>query len=471
MRIAISSSQGSTLDPAHPDRLFEALDALYDYLVREGASFAPEPQLAESWDVNATGDRWQFKLRRGVTFHNGRSFSSADVRYTFQRIFDAKLASPAASVLAPSIDPKRIRTPSPDEVIFELRQPHSELPVLLYNYRLGIVPDGSGSTIGKSGIGTGPFKLSRFDPTEATTFTANREYWDGRPLLDGVRMVVMGESKARVNALLGDQIDLDSTTQDPPSVRLLQAAKGCVVKERQEGGWDPLNMRVARKPFSDLRVRQAFKLATDDRLIIQRALNGDGVVAGDNPIANFDPYYVSTPREHDPEKARALLRQAGYADGIDVTLATSPYNGSMIPLSTAVQQVVKPAGINVRLKQADPSSYWSGAFKQASFAASGFGGRPCDQLLNEVYRRNAPNNETGWASERFETLLDAARAELEPARRKQIYADAQRLLHAESAALIAYHTIVSYGMRDRVVGFPGAGALRRFDYHKLGLRA
>ncbi|MEZ4734801.1 MAG: ABC transporter substrate-binding protein [Caldilineaceae bacterium] len=140
-----------SLDPASPNVFDYAVTILYDRLVRIDENGKVAPDLAVSWAPNEDATEWSFTLRDDVTFHNGQTLSSADVAYTFERILNPETESPLASTLALI---ERIETPAPNTVVFQLDQSHADFPVLLVEFTARIIPEGSGDTIGTTGIGT-----------------------------------------------------------------------------------------------------------------------------------------------------------------------------------------------------------------------------------------------------------------------------------------------------------------------------
>ena len=172
----VGSGALSSLDPIANGRILTITEKLMSRLVRPGVEGIPQPDLATKWSANEDGTVWTFALREGVTFHDGSTFEAADVVYSLERILDPASDSPAKSVIAMVTDVEAL-----DDMTVQLTldSTFADLPLQLMDPRLRIVPEGSGDTIGQTGIGTGPFKVEKFDADGVTTLTAFEDYYEG----------------------------------------------------------------------------------------------------------------------------------------------------------------------------------------------------------------------------------------------------------------------------------------------------
>ncbi|MFF2653727.1 ABC transporter substrate-binding protein [Streptomyces sp. NPDC058045] len=464
-----AASDAETLDPASSLSAYEYLGALYNRLVRIGADGLLAPDLAESWEPDDKAATWTFRLRKGVTFHDGRAFTAADAVYTLRHILDKAVASPQAGVFAPLIDPKTLRTPDPHTLVVPLKTPNAEFPSLLTHYNCYVIPKGSAKSIGRTGIGTGPFRLESFAPAGPGRVTAYRDHWAGRPVLDAIAFYSVADMSARSNALLAGQVDLLSQTNlDFATARVVAASDRATVARVKNAQWYVLPMLTTEKPFTDVRVRQAMKLAYDPEHVVKAALQGAGSAGWDNPVPPSDPAHISAHPAHDPEKARYLLKQAGH-ERLAVDLYTSAYDPLFTPMALAYRDSAGRAGIRVRVKTAAADSYYTQIWmKKPLMATYWFTGRPIDQLFTEIFRGGSSYNETAWSDKDFDALLDRARRETDDAKRHDLYGEAQTMVIERGGAMTPMFADRLVGISRQVRGYAEHGF--EFDYLGIGLK-
>ena len=438
------------LSPASPVRFFPTIELLYNRLVQMSDAGVVVPELATTWKSNDAATEWTFTLRQGVRFHNGASFTAKDVIYTLQNVMNPALESPGAAVLA-IVNAEKVVAPDDFTVVFPLKQPHADFPLLLLHYSMYIIPADIGEKINTTGIGTGPFKLTQFAPEGVTTVVANNEYWDGTPGVAQVDIVGIADTEARTAALLADQIDYVEATS-PDNVDLIKQKSNYKIYDLPAGNWPVFVMKTDEAPFDDNRVRLAMKLVVDREAMVASVLKGYGKVAGDHPVWPGDQYYLDVKRPRDVAKAKALLAEAGHASGLEVTLYTSAIDENMIPMAVMYKEMAAEAGIIVTIQQEPADGYWNDIWMKKPFCCSSWGERTADQVLNEVFRSGATWNETFWQNAAFDGLLDEARRQLDMTKRKALYQQAQQLLADEGGAIIPFFTDGLSSAHKRVTG-------------------
>ena len=449
----LSAGGAESLDPISPTPFYYMSELIYDTLVQpELGNDQPVPGLAVQWSASADLTEWTFTLRPGVTFHDGSAFDAGDVVYSFERIKDPKLESPVTSSLAyiesvQALDPMTVR--------FKLAAANADFLTALQDDRVSMIPEGSGETIGSSGIGTGPFKIVTYEPEGTTELAAFDGYWDGRPKVDGVTFVAIPDTEARVQALLAGQIDMESISiehapmfVDNPQFQILPYSNG---------GWNGIVFRTDTPPFDDARVRKAVRIAVNREEMIQLIAGKDGgLVACDNPVWQGDPYHAAIDCRQDIAGARRLLAEAGYPDGIEFELYTSDLEPAMVRYAEVYQQQVAAAGIKVTIRLAPGDGYWTDTWMVKPVTVTSWSGMPGDLILNEAYRSTSSWNETYYNDPAFDQLLDDARKEADFAKRKTLYGAAQQKLFDEGGSLIAFYTSVLNVVNARVQGIPEA---------------
>ena len=436
----------SDLDPISRGRVFAVTEKIMSRLVRPGLDGKPSPDLALSWSSNANATEWTFKLREGVKFHSGKPFTSADAAYSLRWVQDPKLDSPVRSSISMV---KSIETPDAKTLKLILAAPYADMPLVLTDYRLMIIPDGAGDTIKATGTGTGPFKLEKFDAQGTSVLVANNDYYDGAPGIARMEIIGIPDGQARFQALMGKQIDmLQNITKQQR--QLLERASGFGVQEIPTGNWRGIVFRTDMKPWDDPRVRRAVRLAVDRKAMMELAAGGAGVVGCDTPVGPKDQYRSTKTCAQDIAKAKSLLAEAGYPNGIDLELPVATLQAEWPAMAEAFQQQVAPAGFRVKIAQVPTDGYFNEIWMKRPVSMTRWNDRPADAILNEAYRGGAKWNEAFFKDAKFDALLDAARSELNFDKRRAKYLEAQDYLWENGGTLVGFHALIQVGHTARV---------------------
>jgi peptide/nickel transport system substrate-binding protein len=344
---------------------------LYEMLFFPRPNLTNEPRLALAVEPNADATIWRLTLRQGVTFHDGKPFGADDVLYTFNWVLDPKNGANDLSYLAP-FDMHNTRKISDHEIEIHLKTPVGDMPGLLATNSLYMIP--AGMTDFNKPNGTGPFKFVSWTRGIQSYMIRNQHYWQSpKPYVDSVTMHSIGDQNARLDALLGGQIDameaLDysqaKAQENDSAIRLLKVVSPSAI---------PFTMRLDVAPFNDNDVRLAFKYAVNRQEMISTALLGYGSIGNDLFGKGFPSYNSELPpRPYDPERAKSLLKKAGVSTPFNVTLYTS--NGvipGLYEAAIAFVQQAKPAGINVTLQELAPNSYFNPGIHKYESAAAPF---------------------------------------------------------------------------------------------------
>jgi peptide/nickel transport system substrate-binding protein len=464
-----AASAAETLDSASSLSAYEYLGALYNRLVKLDEKGETIPDLAEEWSASPDGITWTFRLRRDVRFHDGTRFTAAVAIASIQHVIDPATASPQGGVLGDMLDPGSMSAPDPHTLVFQLKTPNAEFPSLLTAYQCYIVPADAIATIGSTGIGTGPFRLSSFHPAGSGSVEAFEDHFAGRPVLDGIDFSSIQDTSARVNALLAGQIDLISQTNlDFATARVVSASSRATVARVENAQWYTIPMLATSAEFQDPLVRQAMKLAYDPEQILATALQGTGTAGWDNPVPPSLAAFVDVDRAYDPDQAKALLAKAG-VPGLRTTIHTSSYESVFTPMAVAYRDQVTAAGIDLTVTNASSDSYYTEIWMQKPLMVSyWFTGRPIDQLLNQIFRTGSSYNESAWSNPTFDALLDDARATMDDAKRLMLYQDAQRIVVEDSADMTPMFGDRLVGISRDVVNYREYGF--EFDHLQIGFR-
>ncbi|MDB5447898.1 MAG: transporter substrate-binding protein [Phenylobacterium sp.] len=428
IRVAtISSSTADTLDPAKGAL---STDYVRQYMVYSGltqfdANLAPRPALAEAIE---TSDRirWAIRLRKGVAFHDGSALTPADVVYSLLRHKDPKLGSKVRTIAEQIAEAK---VTGPHELEVRLTGPNADLPSILATSHFLIVKDGARDF--RTAVGTGPYRCRIFNPGVRTIVTRNPNYWKpGRPYLDEIELIGIPDEVSRVNALLSGDVQLINAI-NPRSTRRVTASHRHGVLETKSGYYTDLIMRQDRLPTSHPNFVLAMKHLFDRDLIRKALYRGYATVANDQPIPPGHPYYFAglPQRGHDPDRARFLLKQAGLLN-VRLPVYASPAADGSVDMASILQEAAGQIGLRLAVNRVPSDGYWSSHWMKHPLTFGNTNPRPtADLIFSLFYKSDAPWNEAGWKNARFDQLLLAARAEADEARRKQMYADMQVMVH------------------------------------------
>ena len=414
-----------TLDPAKQSNQtdYSRCNMLYNGLTSLDGSLTPQPALAESF---ATKDAktWVFTLRRGVTFHDGKALTPADVVYSLSRHKDPATAS-KAKVLADQID--SVKASGPNEVTIVLTTPNADLPVILGTFHFHIVKDGT--TDFATGIGTGPYKLKEFKPGVRSLVVRNDAYWKpNQPYLNEIEFVGIGDESARVNALLSGGMDLVGSV-NPRSLARVAGTPGFAVFKTQSGQYTDLVMRKDIGPGANPDFVLAMKYLFDREQMRKTIALDQAVVGNDQPVDPTNRFYFAglPQRPFDPEKAKFHLKKSGITGAVPVV--ASPAALYSVEMALVMQQTAKDVGLDLDVKRMPADGYWANHWLNSPVGFGNINPRPsADILLTQFFKSDAQWNESRWKNDKFDQLLVAARAETDLAKRKQMYADMQTMI-------------------------------------------
>lgn len=442
---------------------------IFDNLTRIDENLQPQPQLATKWE-NQEAREWTFTLREGVRFHHGRIFTSEDVVFTFQRILDPATASPGRSIFT-MID--RVEAVGPLTVRFVLNQPFADFPISVGGTFARILPADRPENIGTAPSGTGPFQLAEFQPGDRTVLTRFADYWDtGKPYLDELWQVNLPQAAPQVASLSGG--DTHMIFEAPAAfIRTLEALPDISVVRVLSPAYQYVVMQADQKPFDDEKVRLALKFAVDRQALVRTVWLNNAIPSVDHPVATISPFFsdVSNPHPYDPAKAKALLAEAGYAEGIDLEFWTSNERLGLQELGVGIQQMMAPAGIRVKLQTVTWSIFTSTVYKKKPFYANNlFGRATIDESLYAFFHSASSYNEGNLKLPALDRLLEEGRSEVDLEKRKKSYAEAQQLIHDQGYVIVPYHMNYVTAMRKTVKGYK-VHPLRFCDFRQTYLDA
>jgi peptide/nickel transport system substrate-binding protein len=460
------------LDPAFAssDSEIAVLNAVYDYLVDVDIDNAVQPRLAYWWSTSDDGLRYTFDLVEGVAFHDGSPLTADDVVWTFDRLRDAELELPTADLYA---NVASVEATGPLQVTFTL---HEVNPFFLYDLsdNHAVVLRAGTDDADTSFNGTGPFMVTSYAVGDRMRLSANPDYFaPGRPGVAALEFIFFSDQVAGVDALRGGQVDL-VMRMPTPLFLTLQGQRGIDTVSVATNGFDLVRLRADRAPGDDPRVQEALKLATDTDAIIELVTLGFGVAGNHSPIGPlYGPYHDATlrPPERDVERARALLAEAGYPEGIDLTLHT-PDTGDRPALASVLQDQWSAAGIRIDLVIEPESVYYGDdGWLEVDLGITGWGSRPVPNFyLDVMVACGARWNEAHFCDEEVDERIAFAATTLDEGARTAAYHDIQRILLERGPFVIPYFFPQFGAISDRFEGFAMKAFPGRSDLAAITLR-
>ena len=392
-------------------------------------------ELAQSWEASDDATQWVFKLRKGVEFHNGKTLEAEDVIHSIN-VHRGEDSSSGGKGLVKIIDD--ITADGKDTVVFKLSSGSADFPFTLADMHFSIAPAGSMDEDWEKGIGTGPFTLVDWEPGVRALTKRNPNYFkEGKPYFDEVESLMIADVTARTSALQTGAID----AMDDPDLRTIDQLNSVPgVEVHEVGGLRHYNfpMHMDKAPFDNLDVRTALKYAIDREAILQVLLGGHGYLGNDHPIAKILRFYASelSQRKYDVDKAKFHLKKAGHSN-LDVTLWAGDIFTGGIDSAILYKEHASKAGINIDVKRVTTDGYWSEIWNNKPFCVSKWSGRPTeDSMFTTAYSVDSSWNETHWNHPRFEQLLAQARAELDFAKRREMYVEMQALIRDTGGVVV-----------------------------------
>jgi peptide/nickel transport system substrate-binding protein len=436
-----------------------------------------EPRLSESWEPNADGTEWTFKIRQGVKFHSGATLTANDVKTTFETLIDPANSSNALSALGGVLSPGNTEAPDDATVVFHLDAPNGNFPTLVSssNYNAIIIPaDLDPADWGKTFDGTGPFKLEKFTPKVGASFVRNEAYWGDKANPDRMELKLYDDEPPMVLAIQGGEVDFvehfsvsgGKALLDDPNVQVI-AIRTATHRE--------LHMRTDKDPFTDKRVRQAIALTIDRPALVDGLWEGKADLGNDSPFA---PLYPSTDtsvpqRAQDIDKAKQLLSDAGMADGFTVDLNT--WKGFEIPdLAQLIKNNAEQIGVTINLKITDDVTYYGDAvfgkspWLDSVMGITDYGHRPVPNVfLSSVYTSKGTWNAAHFKNAQADQLIAEYIGALDLDSQKTAAKKLQELLLDETPVVIPYFYNFLSAAKPNLKNAVSA-ATGQFDLSKAG---
>jgi peptide/nickel transport system substrate-binding protein len=430
----VDVSQQAGLDPAQARTQSQWVvgDLIFETLVETTPEGDIVPGLAHTWQISDDGLQYTFQLQPGVRFHNGREMTAEDVKYSIERVADPATASPRLNNYSSLAS---VEAPDDLTVVINLSEPFSPLLATLAHVTAAIIPqeEVAKGNFGDNPVGTGAFKVTEWVRDERWVLDAHDEYWQpGLPYLEQIILTFNGDDSARTAALRSGDVDLllqvpvqfvDSLQNDP--TKLIYGA------DQMGLSWQHLALNTQRPPFDDVRVRQAIFQAVNRQ---ELATIGKGQYSEARSASFLPSWHWAANNEEiwpqDIDQAQALLQEAGYENGFSMTVYVVSGFDFQTRTAEAIQQQLRPLGIEVSIQIADfgviANAAGSGDYDGIILVFS-----PVfdpDDRVQQTFVSGAGLNWPNYSDPRIDELAAQARVAIDMGERGRLYREMQQLI-------------------------------------------
>ena len=452
---------GSASDSLDPRTYADSIPISYGYqiwngLVEIGPDGGATGELLESWEPKPGAKEWIFNVRKGVTFHSGKSLDADDVIYSIN-LHRGATKSAAKDLLSSITDIKRL---SATQVQITLSEGNLDLPYNLSDFHILVVPNAFADF--SKPDGTGAFMLETFEPGVRVVTKNTDNYWKpGRGNFDSIELQYIPDATSRLQALLAGQLDAINRL-DPRTVDIISTAPDtAVLQTKGTGNHFAFVALCDTDPYFNLDTRLALKYGIDRKKIVDIVYQGYATIGNDTTISPSNKYYAEAIPQtaYDPDKAAFHYKKAG-SPKLELKVSDGAYSGAT-DAGVLYQEAMKQAGIDLTVTRVSGDGYWSNVWRKEPFCAVYWGPRPnIDLQLSQTFMSISNRNDTHWKRPDFDKLVIAARVETDDSKRRQMYGDAQKMIHDDGG-------MVCYAIGDYLDGYSkkvqGATPHPRYD--------
>ena len=434
----IGIAGGSTTDSLDPTTYTDSMafnvgEAIMNQVIEIDPDNKPIPSLFESWEASDGGAKWVFKVRQGVTFHNGKTLDAEDIIYSINLHRGEGSKSGGASGLKPITD---MKATDKNEVTITLDAPDADFLYPLSDYHVLVVPKDFNDWAHP--IGTGAYTFGSYDPGVSANVKRYADHWNkDRGHVDEVNFTCINDTAQRMNAIVAGQVDIIHRV-DTATIDLIKAVPTLELVMAHGGYHAIYAARLDAEPFSDPNMRKAVKYGIDREQLLKALFNGYGALGNDSPIPPSDPYFNKDLEQtsYDPDKAKFYLKKATGSTKIVLSASDAAFNGA-VDAALLFQANAKAAGLDFEVKKEPADGFWDNVWLKAPFCESYWGGRPAaTQMFTVAYKSDAAWNETAWKNEAFDKLLAEAKKTVEEDKRRPMIYELQKMVHEEGGSII-----------------------------------
>lgn len=445
------------LDPATYSAASSAYVAeqIYDSLLSVSPQGDVIPAVAQKYAVSSSGLVYTFTLRPGVKFSDGQALTSKDVVYSLQRVLNPKTASPRLNDLGKVAS---VKAPNPSTVVVTLKEPYAPFLTKIASGGMGIMPAGYAEShdVVKQPMGSGPFKFVSWVPGDSVTLERNPYYWEaGKPYVDKLVFKALKDDVTRITNVQTGSVDL-AIGVPQNQVDLLKKSTSVTLVGGAGTWYDYLGLNLAKKPFDNLKVRQALSAAINRDVIVKTALFGKGTPINCGPIPPASWAHASCKAQvTDLARAKQLLSEAGLGQGFSMTIKVGADYKSQVNIAQLIQAQLKPLNIAVQVMPMEWGSFLNDYNKKNYDAVvlGWIGAVDPDDFLYYQFHTGEKFNTEGFSDKEVDRLLELGRRTVDKTRRQAIYRQVQQLISQKMAYVFLHINDQYEAFRPNVKGY------------------
>ncbi len=436
---------------------FKRFSFLYNGLLDVDKKGQLVPSLATSWKYSADQKELTLKLRPGVKFHNGKEMKAEDVKYSLDRVRDKKTASPLIRDFSSVQD---VQVVDPLTVKIALKDVYSPFLSKLTLYYCSIIPVGTEAKEGTPPPGTGPFQFVEHKMNDFMKIKKFPGYWEkGMPYVDEIIFKPIVEDTVRYTALRTGEIQWANTIPFTDVERALKSPpKDVVVQEGPTQSVFYFILNCKRPPFDNVKVRQAVALALDKNELLAGAVWGRGEVT-DQAFGRAHSYHLAVkPQVRDLNKAKALLKEAGFPNGFKTTFPALTAHSLLLEMAKIGQAQLKKIGIEAELQLVDGAAFNQQVLTKKEFGITTMGdaGETRNDFDDAYYRSffsTSPYNFAQYANSSVDAWLQEGRRTFDLEKRKKLYTQVVDQVNQDAPLIYAMIRTIPYGWRTSLKGW------------------
>ena len=431
---------------------FQMILNMFEGLMSPETDGSLKPAIAESYEVSEDGLTYTFKIRQGVKFHNGEDVTIEDVQYTFDRIMGENGGEKMKNIFDNVASTESVDN---NTFVVTLKEPNSNFLYSVTALQSAIIPKSNDGKHNENPIGTGPFVYVKYSPSMNLELKKNEDYWrEGLPYLDKVTFTFQSDDQAAIMSLLANEVDLTSV----PWQRVSEVEGSYNTSHQNNNSSLIVTFNESKAPFDNVKVRQAINYAIRKSDIIDSVFAGYATPLGSNMSPAMGAYQktgLETMYEHDVEKAKELLAEAGYPDGFKTKITVSSHNDMYSNIAQIVAENLKQVGIEVEIELVEWGIWLDRVYfgRDYEMTTIDLTGRPSAfEVLNDYISTNDSENFFLFKNDEYDQVMSDVLKETDESAQVAYYHRAQEILAEQAVAVYIADYQIIWGSDKQVTG-------------------